>query len=179
MEKTLTVAAPKKWPNGRCMPGSVTSGWYYSCSLRTVSGMPERLLIVGWDGADWEILDDLLARGLLPHLTRMLEEGVRGTLQSTVPSHSWAAWSSFLTGMHPMGHGVFDFVERDSTDPQRRIPVSSASIRAVTFLERLSQAGHEVRCGNVPVTFPPIRVHGRMISGVAIPRRAAFVHPPE
>src|SRR6059058_1469019 len=133
--------------------------------------MSDRLLIIGWDGADWDILDDLLARGLLPNVARLLEEGGRGTLRSTIPSHSWAAWSSFLTGMQPTGHGVFDFVERDETDPQRRIPVSSTSIQAVTFLERLSGAGHEVRCADVPVTFPPISVRGRMISGVAIPRR--------
>jgi predicted AlkP superfamily phosphohydrolase/phosphomutase len=141
--------------------------------------MPERLLIIGWDGADWEILDDLLARGYLPNLSSMVGEGSRGTLLSTIPAHSWAAWASFLTGRHPSGHGVFDFVERDPTDPQRRVPSSSGSLRAPTFLERLSATGHEVRSGNVPVTFPPFRIRGRMISGVAVPRGASFVFPPE
>jgi predicted AlkP superfamily phosphohydrolase/phosphomutase len=141
--------------------------------------MPERLLIIGWDGADWEILDDLLARGYLPNLASMTAKGGRGTLLSTIPAHSWAAWASFLTGRHPSGHGVFDFVERDPTDPQRRVPSSSGSLRAPTFLERLSATGHEVRSGNVPLTFPPFRIRGRMISGVAVPRGAGFVFPPE
>jgi predicted AlkP superfamily phosphohydrolase/phosphomutase len=139
--------------------------------------MSERLLIVGWDGADWEILDDLLARGLLPNLAEMLRDGTRGELASTRPTHSWAAWPSFLTGLHPSGHGVFDFVERDPRDPQRRIPVSSSSIRAKTFVEHLSDAGVEVRVANVPVTFPPIPVRGRMIAGVALPPRSDFVYP--
>jgi predicted AlkP superfamily phosphohydrolase/phosphomutase len=139
--------------------------------------MGRRILIVGWDGADWEIVDDLLARGLLPNLAAMIASGGRGTLLSTVPSHSWAAWSSFLTGAHPAGHGVWDFVQRDPTDADRRIPVSSTSIRRATFLDRLSAAGLQVRAANIPVTFPPWEVNGRMIAGVAIPRGATFVTP--
>jgi predicted AlkP superfamily phosphohydrolase/phosphomutase len=141
--------------------------------------MAQRLLIIGWDGADWEILNDLLQRGCLPNLSDMLHQGARGELESTRPTHSWAAWPSFLTGLHPAGHGVFDFIERDPRDPQRRIPASSSSIRASTFLERLSDVGLEVRMANVPVTFPPFAVRGRMISGVALPPRADFVYPPE
>jgi predicted AlkP superfamily phosphohydrolase/phosphomutase len=137
-----------------------------------------RVLVVGWDGADWEIVDDLLARGLLPNLEALVREGGRGTLLSTVPSQSWSAWSSFLTGSHPAGHGVWDFVQRDATDADRRIPVSSTSIMQATFLDRLSTAGREVRAANIPVTFPPWALNGRMIGGVAIPRGATFVTPP-
>ncbi|MGZ4149443.1 MAG: alkaline phosphatase family protein [Actinomycetota bacterium] len=139
--------------------------------------MRQRVLVVGWDGADWEILDDLLSRGLLPHLQAMLAEGARGTLMSTIPSHSWSAWSSFLTGFHPAGHGVWDFVERDPTDPDRRLPVSSTSIKQATFLDRLSVAGVQVRAANIPVTFPAWDLNGRMIGGVAIPKGAPFVTP--
>jgi predicted AlkP superfamily phosphohydrolase/phosphomutase len=137
----------------------------------------DRLLIIGWDGADWEILDDLIQRGLLPNFKGLLDNGLRADLMSTVPSHSWAAWSSFLTGVNPGRHGVFDFVERNPADPSKRIPVSSASIRERTFVDLLSEAGHELRVGNVPVTFPPAHIRGRMISGVAIPRGTPFVYP--
>jgi predicted AlkP superfamily phosphohydrolase/phosphomutase len=141
--------------------------------------LTDRLLIVGWDGADWEILDDLLTRGCLPTVETMIRDGARGNLDSTIPSHSWAAWTSFLTGLHPASHGVYDFVERHPTEPQRRVPVGSASIKAPTFLETLSEHGLEVRSANVPVTFPPFPVNGRLISGVAIPHGAPFVHPAE
>jgi predicted AlkP superfamily phosphohydrolase/phosphomutase len=139
----------------------------------------ERLLIIGWDGADWHILDDLIRRGCLPNLSTMLAEGARGNLESTIPSHSWAAWSTFMTGVNPGCHGVFDFVERHPTDPGKRIPVSSRSIKAVTFFERLSDVGRELRVANVPVTFPPIPLNGRMIAGVAIPPGATYVYPDE
>jgi predicted AlkP superfamily phosphohydrolase/phosphomutase len=139
--------------------------------------VPDRLLIVGWDGADWEIVDDLIERGCLPNVAAMIRDGARGNLDSTIPAHSWAAWTSFLTGVHPASHGVFDFVERHPTEPQRRVPVGSNSIKAPTFLEVLSKAGIEVRSANVPVTFPPFPVNGRMIGGVAIPHGAPFVYP--
>ena len=137
----------------------------------------KRLLIVGWDGADWDILDELMARGTLPCVESMVQKGSRGILESVIPSHSWAAWPTFLTGMDPAGHGVFDFVERDPSNPGRRVPVTSGSIRSTTFLELLSDAGLEVRVGNVPVAFPPIPVKGRMISGVAVPPGAEYVFP--
>ena len=139
----------------------------------------ERLLIVGWDGADWEIVDDLIARGSLPYVRHMVEEGARGTLLSTIPTHSWAAWPTFLTGLEPAGHGVFDFMERHQTKLGKRHPVLSNSIGAPTFLERLSDHGLEVRAGNIPVTFPPLAIRGRMISGGAIPPGVPFVHPEE
>lgn len=137
----------------------------------------DRLLIIGWDGADWEILDDLIERGVLPNVARMVTEGARGDLASTLPSHSWAAWSSFLTGRNPGEHGIFDFVERHPSQPGKRIPASSASLKCGTFLETLSAAGKEVRAGNIPLTFPPYPVNGRMISGAAIPPGAEFVYP--
>lgn len=154
----------------------VYPNWVHSASANSEG---DRLLIIGWDGADWEILDDLIERGLLPNVARMVADGSRGDLASTLPSHSWAAWSSFLTGRNPGEHGVFDFVERHPSQPGKRIPASSSSLKCTTFLETLSAAGKEVRAGNIPLTFPSFPVNGRMISGVAIPPGAEFVYPDE
>ena len=63
--------------------------------------MKNQILIVGWDGADWEIIDDLIARGELPHVADMVRSGAWGTLHSTIPINSWAAWPTFLTGTGP------------------------------------------------------------------------------
>lgn len=146
---------------------------------REKSSDNERLLIIGWDGADWDILRDLAERGCLPYIASLMRDGATATLDSVTPNHSWAAWPSFLTGKHPAGHGVFDFIERDPGRPDARIPVTSGSIKATTFIEYLSDSGRDVRVGNVPVLFPPIPVNGRMISGVAVPPGANYVYPPE
>src|SRR5436189_6127990 len=70
-----------------------------------------RVLVIGWDGADWRILDPLLERGVLPNLASLIERGGRAVLRSTLPTHSWTAWPSFLTGVDPAEHGVFDILE--------------------------------------------------------------------
>src|SRR5881396_449845 len=54
-----------------------------------------RVLLIGWDGADWRILDPLLDAGALPNLQALIDRGARGVLRSTIPTHSWAAWPSF------------------------------------------------------------------------------------
>ena len=140
--------------------------------------MANRVLVVGWDGADWEILDPLLAAGDLPNLAALAGRGARGVTRSALPSHSWAAWQSFLTGVGPAGHGVFDILEH-KPGQTRRMPVSSRSILAPTWPQRLSDAGRTVLLLNVPLTYPPLPVRGVVISGGVIPPKAVYSHPAE
>jgi predicted AlkP superfamily phosphohydrolase/phosphomutase len=140
--------------------------------------MANRVLVVGWDGADWDILDPLLARGELPALQALVERGQRGVSRSCVPSHSWAAWPTFLTGRDPGGHGVFDVLEY-RPGVARRLPVSSRSILAPTWPERLSEAGKTTLLVNVPLTYPPPTIRGVAIAGGIIPPATTYSHPPE
>ncbi|HYX85967.1 MAG TPA: alkaline phosphatase family protein [Gaiellales bacterium] len=140
--------------------------------------MANRILVIGWDGADWDVLDPLLRAGELPHLARLIEGGRRGVSRSCIPSHSWAAWPTFLTGVDPAGHGVFDILEH-RPGASRRLPVSSRSILAPTWPERLSRAGRRVVIANIPLTYPPPEVNGVAIAGGVIPARAVFSHPPD
>ncbi len=135
-----------------------------------------RVLIVGWDGADWRILDPLLERGLLPNLQALIARGGRSVLRSTVPTHSWSAWPSFLTGVDPVDHGVYDILEsRGGTG--RQFPVTFRSIRERTFLHDLSAAGVETLMVNVPLTFPPPQIKGALVAGGVLPKRRQFTHP--
>ena len=87
-----------------------------------------RVILIAWDGADWRILDPLLEQGALPNLQALLDKGQREVLRSTVPTHSWSAWPSFLTGVDPDDHGVYDILE---TKPgtHKQYPVTSARSR--------------------------------------------------
>ena len=137
--------------------------------------MPSRVLLIGWDGADWRILDPLLERGLLPNLAALIDRGGRAILTSTIPTHSWAAWPSFLTGVDPDGHGVYDILEgRGGT---RQFPVTYRSIKERTFLDDLSDAGVESLVVNVPLTFPPPAIKGKLVAGGVLPKWRAFTHP--
>jgi predicted AlkP superfamily phosphohydrolase/phosphomutase len=122
-----------------------------------------RVLVIGWDGADWRILDPLMEAGALPNLAALIGRGARAVLTSTIPTHSWAAWPSFLTGVDPVDHGVFDILENRRGSSQK--PVSFTSIRERTFLHDLTAAGVETLSINVPLTSPPPAITGRLIGG--------------
>jgi len=135
-----------------------------------------RVLVIGWDGADWRILDPLLERGILPNLGALIDLGGRAVLRSTVPTHSWAAWPSFLTGVDPDEHGVYDILEtrRGAT---RQHPVSYRSIRERTFLHDLTAAGVETVMVNVPLTAPPPAISGKLVAGGVLPKGRPFTYP--
>jgi predicted AlkP superfamily phosphohydrolase/phosphomutase len=140
--------------------------------------MANRVLVVGWDGADWDVLDPLLAAGELPALRSLADRGRRGVSRSSLPTHSWAAWPTFLTGRDPAGHGVFDVLEY-RPGATRRLPVSSRSILAPTWPERLSEAGKTTLLVNVPLTYPPPEIRGVAIAGGIVPPGATYSHPPD
>ena len=143
--------------------------------------MSEKVLVIGLDGATFDIIDAMVAGGRLPHLSRLMAQGSRGALRSTVPPVTPPAWTSFMTGMNPARHGVFDFMHHSKDGPGGDLRfVSYRSIAAPTLWDILSEKKKRVIAINVPVTYPPPEVNGIIISGLMTPNDApCFVHPPE
>ena len=135
-----------------------------------------RVLLIGWDGADWRILEPLLERGALPNLQALIDRGQKGVLRSTVPTHSWAAWPSFLTGVDPADHGVYDILE---TVPgtHKQYPVTYKSIKERTFVEDLSAAGKVGVYADVPLLFPPPAINGKIAAGGVLPKGRTYTQP--
>ncbi|MFM9097140.1 MAG: alkaline phosphatase family protein, partial [Phycisphaerales bacterium] len=71
----------------------------------------QRLLILGWDAADWQVIDPLLSRGRMPNLARLLAEGTRADLRTLEPKLSPLLWSTIATGKTADRHGILNFVE--------------------------------------------------------------------
>ena len=140
--------------------------------------MPKRVLIIGWDGVDWKILRPLLDAGELPNLARLIERGAHGDCLSTVPSHSWCAWPSFMTGLNPAGHAVFDILEH-KPGVSRRLPVTYRSIKARTIFDDLSDAGKVTIAANIPLTFPAPKINGKVIGGGVLPASRSYTYPLE
>lgn len=90
-----------------------------------------KVLLVGWDAADWKVIHPLVDAGKMPHLARMMEQGVIGNLSTLNPVLSPTLWTSIATGKRPYKHGVHGFSEPD--------PVSGG-IRPVTNLSRKTKA---------------------------------------
>ena len=140
--------------------------------------MPKRVLIIGWDGVDWKILRPLLDTGELPNLARLIDRGAHGDCLSTVPSHSWCAWPSFMTGLNPAGHAVFDILEHQP-GVSRRLPVTYRSIKARTIFDDFSDAGKVTIAANIPLTFPAPKINGKVIGGGVLPASRSYTYPVE
>src|SRR3954462_10516219 len=82
------------------------------CGVRH-SSTGRRVIVLGFDGLDYNLTRDLMARGRLPNFSRVATRGAFGPLGTSIPPQSPVAWSSFITGLDPGGHGIFDFVHRD------------------------------------------------------------------
>jgi predicted AlkP superfamily phosphohydrolase/phosphomutase len=150
-----------------------------NCIPEVSSERIERVLILGWDGADWQLLQPMLEAGRLPVIAQLMEEGVHGPLGSTRPTHSFTAWASFLTGKNPGKHGIYAFHAYDQTQPGVHLALDRGSITGETFIETLSRHGRCVGTAHVPLTYPPAPVHGFWISGMIVPSGAVYTHPPE
>jgi predicted AlkP superfamily phosphohydrolase/phosphomutase len=146
---------------------------------RPLKPVADRLLIIGLDGATFEILDPLLDAGRMPNLKRFIGQGVWGVLSSTQPPITPAAWTTFMTGKGPGRHGILDFETYDATTHTLTFN-STYEIREKTLWQLLSEKGLRVGSISVPMTYPPKPVNGFMISGFETPSiEAQFTWPPE
>lgn len=133
-----------------------------------------KLLIVGIDGATFDLVRPWAQAGHLPNLARLMEDGVSADLASTLPPVTSPAWPTFMTGCNPGKHGVFDFIQPTGADFSL---VNSTKIRQRTIWQRLSAAGYKVGVLNVPVTYPPHEVNGFMITGILSPKSGQICYP--
>jgi predicted AlkP superfamily phosphohydrolase/phosphomutase len=141
--------------------------------------MSEQIIVVGLDGATFDLILPWVQEGLLPNMARMLREGAAGTLLSTVPPMTAQAWTTFMTGKNMGKHGVVDFVMRRPEGYGLQM-VNAASRRSETLWGYLSGLGMQVGVLNMPMTYPPEPVNGFLVSGMDTPSdESCFTYPPE
>ena len=138
-----------------------------------------RAVVLGLDGATWDLLIPLAERGVMPNLKRALEQGRHGRLQSCLPPFSSPAWMSISTGKNPGSHGIFDFWEAGA--PGERRLVSSRSAKGKKLWELVDEAGKVAHVLAVPVSYPPTRLeHGTFTCGMFTPGESVdYTWPPE
>jgi len=152
----------------------------------------KRVVVVGLDGQDPELTEQFMSEGLLPNFAKLQEQGAFARLQTTLPAESPVAWSSFQTGCNPGKHRIYDFLvpNRKSLLPE----LSSASVntaprslkigryrlplgKPATLVRRKSQpfwkllgdAGVFSNILRVPITFPPEKFNGVLLSAMCVP----------
>jgi predicted AlkP superfamily phosphohydrolase/phosphomutase len=151
-----------------------------------------RVIILGLDGLDPGLTKRWIAEGYLPNLKQLAERGSFSRLRTTYPSISPVAWSSFMTGVDPSRHNIFDFLTRDvrtyrpslSSSEIREggrklqvgdwlIPLSKPTVRNMrksrAFWTILGEHGIRSDILRVPLTFPPEKFAGLLMSAMCIP----------
>ncbi len=148
------------------------------------------IFIVGVDGMDPEILERLMSEGEMPNFAKLRAEGTFQSLATATPPQSPVAWSNFVTGMNPGGHGIFDFIHRDPAtytpissatppvdDPGSaidffgwKIPTSTPEVvnnrGGIPFWDVLKQRGVEAEVYRIPGNFPTPPSEARVLGGM-------------
>ncbi len=138
-----------------------------------------RAIVIGLDGATFDLILPWVKEGHLPTFKRLMDEGVWGELKSTIPPLTGPAWSSFITGKNPGKHGIFDFMVRNP-EGYDWVTINATFRKGRSFWSFLEEEGHRVIIFNVPVTYPPEHGKGAMVSGFLTPPGAKdFIFPPE
>jgi predicted AlkP superfamily phosphohydrolase/phosphomutase len=139
--------------------------------------MSNKLLVIGLDGASFNVLDPLIEKGYLPNIATLIAGGARADLETTFPPITAVAWSSFMTGKNPGKHGIFEFVRRDRHS-KRELAVNASFRQGRAIWDLLGDAGKRVIVHNFPCTYPPHEINGLMIADFMTPRgRRDFTYP--
>lgn len=122
-----------------------------------------RALIIGIDGGSFDIVDDLVARGRLPNLARLLARGASATTTCTWPAHTAPGWTSFVTGRQPGGHGIYQFFDTQHPSYGARI-MGSADLGCTAAWDWLAVQGYTLGLVNVPMSHPPRQLPGYQVT---------------
>ena len=108
--------------------------------IMTKFGSGRKLLLIGWDGADWGLLTPLLDRGMMPALDALIDRGTMARLSGLAPSLSPLLWTSIATGKRADKHGILSAIEPDLATGLR-LPVSARGRKTATLWEILDAQG--------------------------------------
>lgn len=180
----------------RFLQSSVAAAAVAGCgrggSVRRSGGDLERMIVLGVDGMDPKLLARFVAEGRMPHCRKLKELGSFQPLATSNPPQSPVAWSNFISGTNPGGHGIFDFIARDPATMQPyhsisrlegggkpiqvgrwAVPTAPATLssrrRGPTFWNELERHGVDCTVFRVPANFPPTEGEARTLAGMGTP----------
>ncbi|UCB45919.1 MAG: alkaline phosphatase family protein [Spirochaetota bacterium] len=140
------------------------------------SDFDKKIVILGFDGLSPNIIEPMMRDGELPNFSSLKKQGSYHRIATTNPSQSPVAWAGFSTGRNPGEHGVFDFIVRDPRTYKLTLSLSNIKggkpkkvVKTSSFWDYTSKDRIPTVIIGCPVTFPPDKVYGRMISGMGVP----------
>lgn len=146
-------------------------------NIEASNALTRRVALIGWDGADWQIINPLLDAGLMPNLQRLIERGVMGKIATLQPVLSPLLWNSIATGKTADLHGVLGFLEPNPVSGALR-PVSSTARKTKAVWNILHQAGLRSLVLNWYAGHPAEQVRGACVSDVFAKANGRTWSPP-
>lgn len=127
-----------------------------------------RTLVIGIDGATFDLIKPWARAGLLPTFAHLLKHGAHATLDAFPHMNSAAAWTNLVTGYNPARHSIYNFTAESQTEEVLHV-VTGRDRHKPAFWHVLAAAGQRVGVMNVPISFPAENVNGFMVSGMDSP----------
>ena len=184
----------RKYARLVCLLGLVGAGLLslLSCQRAQGASNARKMIILGVDGMDPDLLDKFMAEGKMPNFSRLAAQGSYRHLTTSIPPQSPVAWSNLITGLNAGGHGIFDFIHRDPKNFQLYfstskvegpahsfsigkwvVPLGSGSAEQLRHGKAFWEILDENRVHNfvyrIPANFPPIDAKGKTLSGMGTP----------
>ncbi|MBC02212.1 MAG: hypothetical protein CMJ34_02765 [Phycisphaerae bacterium] len=122
-----------------------------------------KVLVIGWDAADWRAIRPLLEEGKMPNLQKMMDEGVHGNISTLNPVLSPMLWSSIATGKRPYKHGIHGFSE-PTPDGKSVRPITNVSRKSKAVWNMLNQTGKKCNVVAWWPSHPAEPIDGVMVS---------------
>jgi len=122
-----------------------------------------RVLFVGLDGADWQLLDSYMQAGLMPNLAALAKEGRTAVLSTIHPPLSPLVWTTMMTGTSPLDHGILDFTRRNPETGDLE-PITSGERRVPAIWNLATEAGKSVAVFGLWATWPAEPVRGLLVA---------------
>ncbi|MDH5543457.1 MAG: alkaline phosphatase family protein [Nitrospinota bacterium] len=136
-----------------------------------------KAFIFSLDGASFSLLEKIQKYNVIPFLSKLMESGSKGELESTNPPLTPTAWTSIFSGLNPGKHGIFDFILQDANGNFN--PINSSFVDGKMLWDHAGKAGKKVVILNQPITYPVHPVNGIIVSDhIFTPRRSnAYAYP--
>jgi predicted AlkP superfamily phosphohydrolase/phosphomutase len=136
-----------------------------------------RVAVIGLDGVGLPLVQDLVARGIMPNLGRLVAGGTLAPMRSSIPTISSVSWTNFMTGKNPGKHGIYGFTDMKPGTLTLFFP-NFGSVRGDTLWDVAGRAGKRVIVLNIPGTYPARPVKGSLVSGFVAVNLERAVYPP-
>lgn len=127
--------------------------------------LAKRVLVIGWDAADWKVINPLMDAGHMPALEKLVNRGAMGKIATLDPPLSPILWSSIGTGKTADKHGILNFIEPDpNTGDVRPVSVTSRKVKAIWNI--LSQQGMKTHLVGWWPSHPAEPINGVCVSNM-------------